>query len=183
MGWAGFNCFLATLQKKIFLVGASLTITKNTPTWGNCEIIWIVALCALGSMQIGHRAQLSGGLTAYIAWHIVPWIQYTNNWRQVCQIGEFDFSTTASAMKEGKISWETIFWISLNFTGHGFLESQLKLFVFHLLKHCFYLMVLKILPSIACSCLIYMLLQSEGTTKHPRDGSVRGMPGDWLQIM
>ena len=143
MGWAGFNCFLATLQKKIFLVGASLTITKNTPTWGNCEIIWIVALCALGSMQIGHRAQLSGGLTAYIAWHIVPWIQYTNNWRQVCQIGEFDFSTTASAMKEGKISWETIFWISLNFTGHGFLESQPKLFVFHLLKHRFYLMVLK----------------------------------------
>ena len=60
----------------------------------------------------------------------------------------------------------------------GFLESQPKLFVFHLLKHRFYLMVLKILPSIACSCLIYMLLQSEGTTKHPRDGSVRDMPGE-----
>ena len=145
MGWAGFNCFLATLQKKIFLVGASLTITKNTPTWGNCEIIWIVALCALGSMQIGHRDQLSGGLTVYIAWHIVPWIQYTNNWRQVCQIGKFDFSTTASATKG--VLWQNFLRnYPLNLIElhrPPFLESQLKLFVFHLLKHCFYLMVLK----------------------------------------
>ena len=181
MGWAGFNCFLATLQKKIFLVGASLTITKNTPTWGNCEIIWIVALCALGSMQIGHRAQLSGGLTAYIAWHIVPWIQYTNNWRQVCQIGEFDFSTTASATK-GALWQNFLRNYLLNFIElhrPWIFRISTQVVRFSSFKAPFLSHGLKILSSIAaCFCLIYMLLQSGGTTKHPRDGSVRGMPGD-----